>query len=125
MDNNFLSTRGNFYDDDGKPYLVRCPKCHRENYLPAVASGQCVWCGYKAEGLDENKKSQLKKCTKHKKLCNRHNRASTGLHDSLKTIRKFIDEHCATNYKTLDVVGQHDKCKIGVETKRENYRKTV
>lgn len=30
---------------DGQVYLVRCPKCNKENYAPAVASGQCVWCG--------------------------------------------------------------------------------
>lgn len=29
---------------DGVVYLVRCFKCDQENYLPAVASGQCAWC---------------------------------------------------------------------------------
>jgi len=37
-----------FKGDDGKIYLIRCPKCDLENYAPAVASGQCAWCGYKA-----------------------------------------------------------------------------
>lgn len=35
----------------GKLFLVRCFNCEpqngRENYLPAVASGQCAWCGWK------------------------------------------------------------------------------
>lgn len=33
---------------DGKTYLVRCPKCNKENYAPSVASGVCAWCGYNA-----------------------------------------------------------------------------
>jgi ribosomal protein L37E len=40
---------------DGKTYLVRCPKCGRENWAPAVASGVCAWCGYdanKGQGTD-------------------------------------------------------------------------
>ena len=37
-----------FKGDDGNLYLVRCPKCGRENYMLAVASGRCCWCGYKA-----------------------------------------------------------------------------
>lgn len=40
----------NFRDDDGKLYLTRCYACEpdhgRENYLPAVASGVCAWCGW-------------------------------------------------------------------------------
>ena len=36
---------------NGKTYLVRCPKCKRENYAMAVSSGVCCWCGY-----DANKK---------------------------------------------------------------------
>ena len=48
-----------FKGKDDKLYLVRCPFCGRENYIPAVASGQCAWCGYKArEGdINENKTS--------------------------------------------------------------------
>lgn len=30
---------------DGKIFLVRCMECKKENYAPAVASGQCAWCG--------------------------------------------------------------------------------
>ena len=36
--------RENFRDDDGNPFVVRCPKCRRENWAMAVASGQCAWC---------------------------------------------------------------------------------
>ena len=38
--------RENFRDDDGNPFVVRCPKCKRENWAMAVASGQCSWCGW-------------------------------------------------------------------------------
>lgn len=37
------------FEADGKKYLVRCPRCKKENYAPAVATGQCAWCGYKEE----------------------------------------------------------------------------
>jgi len=40
------------FKEDGKLYLVRCPKCEKENYLPAVASGQCCWCEYIAGDND-------------------------------------------------------------------------
>ena len=33
---------------DGKMYLVRCPKCHKENWSGAVSSGVCCWCGFDA-----------------------------------------------------------------------------
>jgi len=36
-------------------YLTRCFECGRENYLPAVASGVCAWCGY-----DLNQDEQIK-----------------------------------------------------------------
>jgi ssDNA-binding Zn-finger/Zn-ribbon topoisomerase 1 len=49
----------NFYGDDGKFYMVRCPKCKRENWLPAVADGRCAWCGYKGE--DKKPKMEKKK----------------------------------------------------------------
>jgi ribosomal protein L37E len=29
-------------------YMVRCPKCNKENYALNVASGECTWCGYVA-----------------------------------------------------------------------------
>ena len=34
--------------EDGCSYLVRCPRCGRENYAVNVASGICTWCGYDA-----------------------------------------------------------------------------
>lgn len=36
----------NFCDDRGDVYLVKCPKCKKENYSLAVVSGQCAWCGF-------------------------------------------------------------------------------
>lgn len=36
------------FEADGKTYLVRCPKCKRENYAMSVSSGVCIWCGYNA-----------------------------------------------------------------------------
>ena len=39
----------NFRGKDGKLYLVRCFACNKENYSPAVASGQCAWCGWKED----------------------------------------------------------------------------
>ncbi len=44
----FLSERENFYSKEGKPYLVRCPKCKMENYAFSVTSGICCWCGWNA-----------------------------------------------------------------------------
>jgi ribosomal protein L37E len=43
----------NFYGKDGTPFLVRCPECCRENYAFSVASGQCAWCSYQAERLED------------------------------------------------------------------------
>lgn len=40
---------------DGKLFMVRCADCGRENWAPAVASGQCAWCGYKAQKKDITK----------------------------------------------------------------------
>ena len=42
----------NFCDEEGNAYLVRCPECKRENYIPMVATGVCAWCGY---NLNEHK----------------------------------------------------------------------
>ena len=44
-----LSGLGNFRDENGKLFLVRCPECCNENYAPAVATGQCVWCGWRED----------------------------------------------------------------------------
>ena len=48
---------GNF-KSKGKVYLVRCPKCGRENWVGAVTYGVCCWCGYNAN-KDEEYKEQL------------------------------------------------------------------
>ncbi len=40
----------NFLGADGRFCLVRCFACDpehgRENWAPAVASGECAWCGW-------------------------------------------------------------------------------
>lgn len=58
----FENGKGNFYGDDGKPFLVRCPvpECARENYAPAVASGQCAWCGFQAQSSPDRMQKALK-----------------------------------------------------------------
>ena len=40
------------YSKEGKIYMVRCPKCNRENYALSVSSGKCAWCGYVATDDD-------------------------------------------------------------------------
>ena len=37
--------------DDGSILLIRCPKCHRENYALSVVFGVCCWCGFKPNPL--------------------------------------------------------------------------
>lgn len=48
----------NFRDKAGKLYLVRCFACNKEigteNWAPAVAGGQCAWCGWK-ENMTQDK----------------------------------------------------------------------
>ena len=34
--------------EDDRILLIRCPKCHRENWALEVISGRCAWCGYNA-----------------------------------------------------------------------------
>lgn len=46
----------NFCDEYGKVYLVKCPKCEKENYSLSVSSGKCAWCGF-----DLKKYANLKK----------------------------------------------------------------
>lgn len=43
----------------GKVYLIRCPKCLRENYAINVSSGICTWCGY--NGNEEKEKFEDEK----------------------------------------------------------------
>ena len=50
----------NFLGDNGKFYLVRCPKCKRENWSGAVSSGVCAWCGFDAN-IKEFSKDHLKR----------------------------------------------------------------
>ena len=45
---------GYVFKTSGVLYLVRCPKCEKENYALAVADGQCAWCGYVATEEDVN-----------------------------------------------------------------------
>lgn len=37
-----------FSGSDGRIYLVRCFKCGKENWAPAVATGKCAWCAFDA-----------------------------------------------------------------------------
>jgi ribosomal protein L37E len=46
-----------FLTEDGRVFMQRCFECGRENWAPAVASGQCAWCGYKAT-IDDDKKKE-------------------------------------------------------------------
>lgn len=50
----FETVSANFIGNDGRPYLVRCPVCQRENWALAVASGECAWCGWDAKDAKEN-----------------------------------------------------------------------
>lgn len=34
-----------FRADDGRLFMIRCPRCGRENYAGAVSSGTCAFCG--------------------------------------------------------------------------------
>lgn len=45
--------RVGFRDAEGQLYLTRCPKCERENWAMAVASGQCAWCQWSEEDKQE------------------------------------------------------------------------
>lgn len=41
-----------FAASGGRKFLVRCPRCSRENWTCAVASGVCCWCGYDANRVE-------------------------------------------------------------------------
>jgi hypothetical protein len=45
-----IQDRAPNFRENGRLYLVRCFACDSvggtENYLPAVASGCCAWCGW-------------------------------------------------------------------------------
>lgn len=45
MNVHFKGGKGSgFVDNEGNLFLTRCPRCERENYAAAVASGICAWC---------------------------------------------------------------------------------
>ena len=44
--------------ENGNFFMVRCPKCEKENYALNVASGICTWCGYEATEKDLNKETK-------------------------------------------------------------------
>lgn len=50
-----VTPRGYAWKSNGKIFLKKCPKCILENWAPAVATGQCAWCGYKAMDKDVRK----------------------------------------------------------------------
>ena len=41
------------FESNGKTYLVNCPKCGKENWAISVSSGVCAWCGYDANGGED------------------------------------------------------------------------
>lgn len=41
------------FEANGKKYLVRCPKCGKENYALSVSSGRCAWCGFDSNKEDD------------------------------------------------------------------------
>lgn len=51
----------NFRDENGKPFLIRCPKCRMENYAPAVATGKCAWCDWDANEPKEKTNDTIRK----------------------------------------------------------------
>ena len=51
----FIANGVIYYPDTDELLLIRCPKCGRENYAPAVYSGKCVWCGFDAHKLLKKK----------------------------------------------------------------------
>jgi len=32
--------------DDGRFHIMRCPRCHLENYAMTISEGSCAWCGF-------------------------------------------------------------------------------
>lgn len=50
--------------DNDKILLIRCPKCHRENWALEVYSGRCAWCGHNAHEDEGLKKRMFEKTLK-------------------------------------------------------------
>ena len=40
-----------YWNKEGRPGVIRCMECGRENYAPAVSSGSCAFCGWQARYL--------------------------------------------------------------------------
>ena len=52
--------KGCFRGDGGKLYVVRCPSCGRENWAPAVATGECAWCGWTEKEVSKSMAKRIK-----------------------------------------------------------------
>lgn len=59
MDEQQINEQGGsaYTKKDGRLGLIRCPKCKQENYAMAVSDGVCCWCGWDANGEDEDENS--------------------------------------------------------------------
>jgi ribosomal protein L37E len=42
-----------YTDSNGLICMIRCMECDRENWGPAVATGQCAWCGFNPNETEE------------------------------------------------------------------------
>lgn len=51
--NNYEHPNFKLKDDKEKIALVKCPKCHLENYALNVLSGICTWCGFDINELNK------------------------------------------------------------------------
>ena len=51
MKSKWLAKGVEYYPETDTILLIRCPKCGKENYAPAVAQGVCVWCGFNGREL--------------------------------------------------------------------------
>lgn len=63
------------FESEGKVYLVRCPKCKKENWAPNVASGVCAWCGYDANRKEEDDRKEKRRDNDHKLVSSRRGRS--------------------------------------------------
>lgn len=43
-----------YIDGEGKTCMIYCLKCKKENYIPAVSTGICAWCGYDANSQQKD-----------------------------------------------------------------------
>jgi hypothetical protein len=49
----FVGFIGRFMDS--RIHVQRCGRCHEENYVLAVSSGKCCWCGWDANDQEQTK----------------------------------------------------------------------